>query len=95
MSISKLITIKAKLNREQTLLNLLKNMVAESKKEMGCLTYDLYQQTQNPREFSLMETWANLADLEAHKQSEHFKTFVLKAPELIEGKSSVELIHHT
>ncbi|TWT84587.1 putative monooxygenase YcnE [Planctomycetes bacterium CA13] len=94
MSISKLITIKAKLNNEQNLLELLKEMVAESKKEMGCLTYDLYQETQNPREFSLMETWESKEDLKAHKQSEHFKYFVLKAPELIEDKSSVELIHH-
>ncbi|TWU38716.1 putative monooxygenase YcnE [Novipirellula aureliae] len=94
MSISKRITIKATLNNEPHLLELLKGMVAESKKEHGCLAYDLYQQTHNPREFSLMERWESEEDLEAHKQSEHFKYFVLKAPELIEDKSSVELIHH-
>lgn len=94
MSITKQINLKAKSDQVAALLEILKDMAVKSKEEKGCVTYQLYQQTQNPADFCLIETWENSDDLAAHKETDHFKNFVLKAPDLIEEKSSVELTVH-
>ena len=54
-------------------------IVAASLHDKGCISYDLYQSKTNNDRYMIVETWASKEDLEAHKETEHFKRLV---PEL-------------
>ncbi len=84
--ISKQINLTANENRQDELLELLKMMTIESRQEKGCLKYDLFQDKQNSNNFTLIESWETNESLNDHKQTEHFKLFVEKAPTLIAEK---------
>jgi len=62
-------------------------MIAETRKENGCILYAFHQNEDDPTHFSYIETWASRADLEAHFNSEHFKRLVPQLGELSETKS--------
>jgi quinol monooxygenase YgiN len=51
-------------------LNLL---VTETRKEKGCLYYDLYQSLDDEKHFIMNEKWETSEDLGAHMLSDHFK----------------------
>lgn len=48
-------------------------LVTETRKEKGCLYYDLYQSLDDANHFIMNEKWESSEDLGAHMQSEHFK----------------------
>ena len=54
-------------------------LVELSLHDKGCISYDLYQSKTNNDRYMIVETWASKEDLEAHKETEHFKRLV---PEL-------------
>lgn len=48
-------------------------MVAPTRKEEGCLCYNLHVSTKNPAEFMFYEQWASQEALAAHGKSAHMK----------------------
>lgn len=60
----------------QKVIALYKELTAESRKEQGCLSYELYQDTENPCILTMLETWENKAALDAHSASAHFQRIV-------------------
>lgn len=50
--------------------------------DKGCIQYDLYKDKENKNKFYFIEEWESENALEAHKQKEHFKSFM----EFIDGK---------
>lgn len=53
---------------------ILRAVVSESRKEPGCLRYDLFKTTQGEISFQFFEAYADQAALVAHAQSAHFQT---------------------
>ena len=51
---------------------LYEEMVAETRKENGCIQYDLLRDNADETHFVFVETWESQAHLEAHFQSAHF-----------------------
>ena len=51
-------------------------LIAETKKEDGCLAYDLFQDVSCETTLTFLESWESQAHLDAHMQSEHFKRIV-------------------
>ena len=51
--------------------NLLK-MVEPTRKEKGCIDYDLCRDNDDPSIFLFYENWENADDLDAHMESDHF-----------------------
>jgi len=51
-------------------------LVAETKKESGCLGYDLFQDVDCETTLTFLESWESQAHLDAHMQSGHFKRIV-------------------
>ena len=51
-------------------------LVRESRKEPGCLSYTLNRSTQDPRIHMFIEAWADRAAIEAHNASAHFTRLV-------------------
>jgi quinol monooxygenase YgiN len=57
-------------------LVLLEELIAETRKEKGCVTYELYELDGDPNTVTFIEEWESPEKLEAHKNSEHFKRLV-------------------
>ncbi|MBL8237178.1 MAG: antibiotic biosynthesis monooxygenase [Bryobacterales bacterium] len=62
----------------------LESFVAPTRKEEGCLRYDLFQDVADPLKFTFIEEWTSPAALEAHSKSAHIAAGRAK----MEGKLS-------
>ena len=54
-----------------------------SRKEAGCLRYDVLQNTVESHVFVLVEEWENAAALDAHNLTPHVHEAVMKATPLV------------
>ncbi len=53
----------------------LRELVAASRSEPGCLQYDLHRDRADALRFVMLETWRDDAALEAHKATAHYRHF--------------------
>ena len=60
--------IKAKPGKEAAVRQELLSLVAPSRKDTGCLNYDLHQALDNPALFLFHENWTRKAHLDQHLQ---------------------------
>ncbi len=74
--------IKAKSDDIEAVKKALKAMVAPTRKEKGCLAYNLHQSKKDKSVFMFYEQWASQAALDEHGKSAHMAA-MRKA---IEGK---------
>ena len=56
------------------LRDLLVAAMRKSRAEPGCLRFDVYHSTAEPRRFTLVEHWADQAAIEAHRLAEAYTT---------------------
>ena len=75
-------TFQARPGKEADLHAALTGLVAPTRKEAGCLNYDLHQSPENPGKFLFHENWTSKALLEAHLQSAHIKALLPRVDEL-------------
>lgn len=75
MTITKRVTFIAKEGCEQKMKELLSAMVEPSKKESGCIFYDIFQYENNPRKFMAVESWEDEKALDGHKASAHYAVY--------------------
>jgi quinol monooxygenase YgiN len=68
-----------------------RELIEESRKEDGCLSYNLYQDVKNHKILTFIEEWENLEAIERHNASAHFTRIVPQLSELREGPSEVNL----
>lgn len=57
-------------------LELGRELVTETRKEKGCIQYDLIQALDNPGKVVVVENWESPEALSAHSNSEHYKRLV-------------------
>ena len=50
----------------------LRALIGPTRKEQGCLRYDLYRSTEGPAAFLLYEIWESRAHHTAHTKTDHF-----------------------
>ena len=53
-------------------------LVAPTRRERGCLQYDLCQDTADPTRFAMIEAWESDAALDAHLAQESLRTAVAR-----------------
>src|SRR5262249_43688589 len=75
-----LVTIKAKSGKEKELEAAFAPCIAGTKKEAGCLAYELNRDPDDPTTYVMFEKFKNVAALAAHLKLEH-TTKLLKALE--------------
>jgi quinol monooxygenase YgiN len=75
-------TFQARPGKESELRAALLGLLAPTRKEAGCLNYDLHQAPDDPARFLFHENWTTKAALDAHLQSPHLKAFVPRVDEL-------------
>ncbi|MEV0947032.1 putative quinol monooxygenase [Rhodococcus sp. NPDC049939] len=69
-------TIPAKPGSEDTVRDGLSSLAAESRKEEGCISYELFESQGQPGTFVTVEVWATQAAIDAHMKSPHFQSAV-------------------
>lgn len=66
-------TIPAKSGSENAVRAALTELVEASRKEDGCVSYDLYESTSAPGTFVTVEVWTDQHALDAHMKSPHLR----------------------
>jgi len=75
MEITKKVVFIAKDDCVQELKDLLITMIDASREEPGCTLYNIYQLSEKPTEFTVVETWENQDFLNAHGKSDHYNHY--------------------
>lgn|GEM_PF-36356 len=76
---------RAKPGQTKSLGKALTDLVEPTRQEAGCISYDLHQSLQDADSWFVYENWRSSADLDAHMQTAHIKTFLDLAPSLVQG----------
>ena len=63
--------IHAAAGNEDIVRAALESFIEPTRKEVGCLRYDLFQDVSDPLKFTFIEEWSNPAALERHSKSAH------------------------
>jgi quinol monooxygenase YgiN len=81
--------IKARAETVSEVRELLSSLVEPTRKESGCITYELLQNKEDPTDFTFVEEWESDAALESHLASDHLKAigpklepFVAEPPDI-------------
>jgi quinol monooxygenase YgiN len=62
---------------------LLQHLAAQSRKETGCLDYQVLQNGGDPGDFVVVEEWSGSAALDAHMTTAHVQDAFAQAPALL------------
>ena len=82
--------LKAKPGKEDALRQAALALVEPTRKEQGCVQYDLHEHKSEPGRFVFFENWASEEHLAKHAASEHLKQFGALRAELLDGPPRVE-----
>lgn len=74
--------VVARPGKVEELRVLLQGLVEPTRKESGCVSYELLQNRTDPTDFTFVEEWSSEADLDAHLQSAHLRNARSRLPEL-------------
>jgi quinol monooxygenase YgiN len=85
--------VKARPNKVNELLSILSLLVEPTRKEPGCLSYELLQNNEDPTDFTLIEAWRSNAALESHFATNHFKEALTKMPNLVAAEPDIRRYH--
>lgn len=81
----------AKPDRRNELIQLAIGMFDLSRSEPGCITYNFYEDAASPNNFLFFEEWKSQEDIDKHFETEHFKKFMEKFPDLIVGEPKIRI----
>ena len=74
--------VVARPGKEEELRILLRGLVEPTRREAGCVTYELLQNKAEPTDFTFVEEWRSEEELDAHLQSTHLRNARLRLPDL-------------
>jgi quinol monooxygenase YgiN len=60
------------LEKAEELKSVCLGLIEPTRKEDGCLSYDLFQDVTNPGKFTFIENWQSKEHLDVHLKSPHF-----------------------
>ena len=73
----------AKPGKEHELRRALIGLIEPTRREAGCVQYDLHVDREDPRHYFFYENWTSKKELDAHLASPHLKAFVAISDELL------------
>jgi quinol monooxygenase YgiN len=88
-----LLTIEAKVNpnKRTEFLQVVNSLFNSNPNNIGYISYNAYQNTQDPNSLFLVELWENIDLVNDHLQSEMFTVFLGAMKILLEGEPVVEI----
>ncbi len=76
-------TMKAENGKTEELRKELLALIPPTRKEPGCIRYDLHQELEHPEVFVFYEQWESPGHLEEHLSRPHLEAFRAKMDELL------------
>ncbi len=61
----------ARSDKVEAMQEVLQGLIAPTRREAGCITYELLQNRSDPTDFTFVEEWASEPALDAHLSSPH------------------------
>jgi len=86
-----IVNIPVKADEHDKFIEVTEENAKHTRKEEGAISFDLYQQADNPNEFILIEIYKNEEASKAHQESDHFKKWIEVAPPLMDGSPSAKI----
>lgn len=83
--VTNLAFIRAQAGRSGELGQRLRRLVGPSRREPGCISYDLHRADDDADLWMIYENWRSAAHLQAHFATTHMRAFIAEAPFLVEG----------
>lgn len=77
--------LKAKAGMEDIVSASLKQLIAPTRAEAGCLDYVLHRDNNDPAIWILYERWVSRAALDAHFQQPYMQQLLASAPQMLDG----------
>jgi quinol monooxygenase YgiN len=77
-----IVTIKARPGKEAELRKALLGLIPPTRKEEGCINYDLHVAPDDPSKFLFYENWTTQAHLDQHGETPHIQNLVGRMDEL-------------
>ncbi|WP_392562306.1 putative quinol monooxygenase [Orbus sturtevantii] len=87
LNIVAILTIKPEFSRDFQIE--FKKVVAASRKEPGCIQYDLNQDTKDSHTYIFTESWQSAQAIDEHNTTSHYKKFA----EFADGKVAKKIVH--
>ena len=80
---------RAKPDTVDALKNLLATLIEPTRAEDGCITYELWQNDQDPTDITFVEEWTNHAALETHLATEHIQSALGQLGDLVDAAPDI------
>jgi quinol monooxygenase YgiN len=81
--------LPAKAGSEAVVRDALTTLVAPTREEAGCVSYDLYESAVAPGTFFMVETWRGQSDIDAHFGTPHMQTALGVAGDHLDGPPQI------
>jgi quinol monooxygenase YgiN len=75
--------LQARAGKEETLKSLILPLIEPTRREKGCVNYEVLQDRQNPAVLTLVEAWETEADLNTHLALPHLQKLFSQLPDLL------------
>ncbi len=82
---------QAKPGKEDELRATLMGLIEPTRREAGCIQYDLHEEQGKPGSFLFFEKWTSKQALDEHLAMPYLKALFAAAPELVEGEPIIGL----
>lgn len=86
-SLTIIATLTAQPEYKDELLKAIEAVVKSTRQEAGNISYNVFEDVNNPLQWTFIETWKSQNAIDSHNNSEHFKAFA----KTVEGKSSLSV----
>ena len=77
--------IEAKADKIELVKTALLKLIEPTRKEEGCLQYDLHQDNENPEAFVFYENWESRALWQTHMNNDHLKAYMEETDGAVES----------
>jgi quinol monooxygenase YgiN len=89
------VLVKVKEGEEKNLIKVAKPCITATRKEKGCLGYELLQDAENPRQFAFHERWKSVEALQEHFKTAHLKKLIQDVKEMLDGNLRSVVLRNT
>ncbi|OJE43574.1 monooxygenase [Bacillus proteolyticus] len=77
--------------KQQSFLEEIQPLLHGSREESGNISYNLNKDTEKESVYTMVEVWKDEAAVASHNTSEHFTSFVSKAPQFLTAPLDVKV----
>ncbi len=83
--------IRVVAREKDEVLPLYREMVESTRKENGCISYNLHESVEDADVVAMIETWESKEALDAHMKSEHFQRLIPQIGKYVAQPPRIEI----